>query len=81
MKASVICIEGYWKDDRKSFEHRCVVMPKGASDSMRDEILKEVRDDDVFYVFDEGEPIVGTHLDFVVEFYNPIYEIELGEVQ
>ena len=56
MKAQIICIEGYWKDDRKSFEHRCLVMPKDASDSMRDSILKELRlnDDEFFYIFEEG---------------------------
>lgn len=83
MKAQIICIEGYWKDDRKSFEHRCLVMPKDATDSMRDSILKELRlnDDEFFYIFEEGESIVGEHLDFVVVFYNPIESYELGEMQ
>jgi hypothetical protein len=81
MKAQVICIEGRWKDDRKSFEYRCLIMPKGASDSVRDEILKDVGDDSLFYIFEEGEQIVGEHLDFVVDFYNPLWEIEVGELQ
>ena len=81
MKAVVICIEGRWKDDRKSFEHRCLIMPKGASDSVRDEILKDVGDDSLFYIFEEGEQIVGQHLDFVVDFYNPLWDIEIGELQ
>lgn len=85
MKAVVICIEGYWKDERTKphsrFERRCVVMPAGATDSIRDEVLREVGDDSIFFVFEEGEAIVGEHLDFVVDFYNPISVIELGELQ
>jgi hypothetical protein len=56
-------------------------MPKGASDSVRDEILKDVGDDSLFYIFEEGEQIVGQHLDFVVDFYNPLWDIEIGELQ
>jgi len=82
MKAKIICIEGYWKDNHKPIERRCVVMPKGATDSMRDEILEEARNiGDIFFIFEEGESIVGEHLDFIVEFNNPIYEIDLGEMQ
>lgn len=81
MKAQVICIEGRWKNDRTSFEHRCLIMPKDATDSVRDEILKDVGDDSLFYIFEEGEQIVGEHLDFVVDFYNPLWDIELGELQ
>jgi hypothetical protein len=80
MKAQVVIIEGYWKDTRKSFEKRCVVMPKGATDSMRDEILDDVGKD-IFYVFEEGEQILGEHYDFVIVFYHPTREIELGELQ
>jgi hypothetical protein len=80
MKAQVICIEGRWKDDNQAFERRCLVMPKGASDSMRDEILDDVGKG-IFYVFDEDERILGEHIDFVVDFKNPISEIELGELQ
>jgi len=80
MKAKVVIIEGYWKDTRESFEKRCVVMPKDATDSMRDEILDDVGKD-IFYVFESGDPIVGEHLDFVVVFYHPVSEIELGELQ
>ena len=85
MKAQVICIEGRWNDQRtfphSHFERRCLIMPKGASDSVRDEILKDVGDDSLFYIFEEGEQIVGQHLDFVVDFYNPLWDIEIGELQ
>ena len=85
MKAQVVIVEGYWKDTRESFEKRCVVMPKQASDSMRDEALDEARCgfgvNGIFYVFEEGEQILGEHLDFVIVFYHPVDEIELGEVQ
>lgn len=80
MKAKVVIIEGYWKDTRESFEKRCVVMPKGATDSMRDEVLDDVGKD-IFYVFEAGDPIVGEHHDFVVVFYHPVNEIHLGELQ
>jgi hypothetical protein len=85
MKAKVVIIEGYWKDTRESFEKRCVVMPTGATDSMRDEVLDEACSglgfNGIFYVFESGDPIVGEHLDFVVVFYHPVSEIELGELQ
>lgn len=86
MKAKVICIEGYWKDDHKRFEHRCVVMPKGATDSIATEVLKDINgslgfQDGIFYVFGEGDRIVGEHKHFVVDFCNPIYEVDVGEVQ
>ena len=80
MKAKVVIVEGYWKDTRESFEKRCVVMPKGATDSMRDEILDDVGKD-IFYVFEEGQQILGEHYDFVIVFYHPTREIELGELQ
>ena len=81
MKAQVICIEGRWKDNNQSFERRCLVMPKDASDSMRDEIMKDFEDSQFFYIFDEGERILGEHLDFIVDFKNPISEYEVGGVQ
>ena len=81
MKAQVVIIEGYWKDTRKSFEKRCVVMPKGATDSMRDEIMKEFEDSQFFYIFNEDERILGEHRDFIVDFKNPISEYNMGAVQ
>jgi len=85
MKAKVVIVEGYWKDTRESFEKRCVVMPKGATDSMRDEVLDEARCglgfNGIFYVFDGGEQIIGEHHQFVVVFCHPVSEIELGEMQ
>ena len=85
MKAQVVIIEGYWIDTRESFEKRCVVMPKGATDSMRDEVLDEARCglgfDGIFYVFEESEQILGEHYDFVIVFYHPVNEIHLGELQ
>ena len=86
MKARVICIEGYWKDTHEKFEHRCVVMPAGATDSIATEVLKEINgslgfQDGIFYVFGEDERIVGEHKHFVVDFCNPIYELDVGELQ
>jgi hypothetical protein len=56
-------------------------MPKGLSDSMRDEILKEFEDSQFFYIFNEDERILGEHLDFIVDFKNPISEYDMGAVQ
>jgi hypothetical protein len=80
MKAKVIVVEMYWKDTRNRFEKRCVVMPEGATDAMRDAILED-DGNDIFYVFESGDPIVGEHPDFVVVFYHPVSEIELGDHQ
>ena len=81
MKAKVICIEGYWNDDplREEFEYRCLVVPKGLTDDQRTAMLELANDESLFYVFDEGERIVGKHMDFTVFFCNPITDIELGE--
>ena len=82
MKAKVICIEGYWNDEPDyRFENRCLVAPLGLSDDQRDVMLEIANDNSLFYVFDEDETIVGKHLDFTVVFYNPIYDIELGEMK
>lgn len=86
MKAKVICIEGYWKDGHKYFERRCVVMPKAATDSIATEVLKDINgslgfQDGIFYVFGEDDHIVGEHKHFVVDFCNPIYEIDMGALQ
>lgn len=92
MKAKVICIEGYWRlppgleNGHERFEHRCVVMPKGATDSMATEVLKDINgslgfQDGIFYVFGEDDHIVGYHNHFVVDFCNPLYEIDMGELQ
>jgi hypothetical protein len=84
MKAKLICIEGYWNDERtkphNKFERRCVVMPLGVKPEQHSEILGEL-DDSVFYVFDEDERIVGEHMDFTVFFYTLIREIEIGETK
>ena len=79
MKATLVIVEGYWTNTHERFEERCLIMPKGASDSMRDEILKDMGD--VFYVFNEGDQILGEHAQFVVTFYHPVRHFELGEVQ
>ena len=81
MKVKVICIEGRWKDDNQAFERRCLVMPKGASDSMRDEIMKEFEDSQFFYIFNEGERILGEKNSMVVVSFRVLEELEMGAVQ
>jgi hypothetical protein len=79
--AKLICIEGYWNDDNKPFEKRCLVMPLGLTDSMRDEVLDSLIDkNNLFYIFDAGERIMGVHRDFTVTFMNPIDELEVPAV-
>ena len=79
--AKLICIEGYWNDDNKAFEHRCLVMPLGLSDSMRDSVLDNLIDrNNLFYIFESGERIMGKHRDFTVTFINPIREMEVPAV-
>ena len=79
--AQLICIEGYWNDDNKQFEHRCLVMPLGLSDSMRDSVLDNLIDrNNLFYIFESGERIMGKHRDFTVTFINPIREMEVPAV-
>lgn len=79
--AKLICIEGYWNDDNKPFEHRCLVMPLGLSDSMRDSVLDNLIDrNNLFYIFESGERIMGKHRDFTVTFINPIDEVEVPAV-
>jgi len=79
--AKLICIEGYWNDDNKPFEHRCLVMPAELSDSMRDSVLDSLIDrNNLFYIFESGERIMGKHRDFTVTFINPMYEVEVPAV-
>lgn len=79
--AKLVCIEGYWNDDRKPLEKRCLVMPLELSDSMRDFVLDRLIDrDNLFYIFEAGERIMGAHRDFTVTFINPIREVEVPAV-
>jgi len=79
--AKLICIEGYWNDDNKPFEHRCLVMPAELSDSMRDSVLDSLLDrNNLFYIFESGERIMGKHREFTVTFINPIREMEVPAV-
>jgi len=79
--AKLICIEGYWNEDNKPFEHRCLVMPAELSDSMRDSVLDSLLDrNNLFYIFESGERIMGKHREFTVTFINPIREMEVPAV-
>ena len=80
-KAKLICIEGYWHATREPLECRCLVMPRDLTDSMRDLVLDSLIDkDNLFYVFTEGDRIMGDHSSFTVTFINPIDELEVPAV-
>jgi hypothetical protein len=80
-KAKLICIEGYWHATREPLECRCLVMPRDLTDSMRDLVLDSLIDkDNLFYVFTEGDRIMGDHPSFTVTFINPIDELEVPAV-
>lgn len=79
--AKLICVEGYWNDDNRPLEKRCLVLPIDLSDSMRDNVIDSVLDrNNLFYIFDAGERILGVHRDFTITFYNPIDEMEVPAV-
>jgi hypothetical protein len=49
---------------------------------MRDLVLDSLIDrDNLFYIFTEGDRIMGEHPSFTVTFINPIDEITTGAVQ
>lgn len=60
---SKITIWGFWNDDKVRFERTVAV----ASQPLTDEVMEQALDDeDVFYVFDFGEKILGEHFGFTV---------------
>ena len=82
MKVKVICIEGYWNDEPDCcFERRCAVLPAGELTVVQRAEMFDELTTEMFYLFEHDEPIVGKHLDFTVVFYNPVGEIDFGEMQ
>lgn len=65
MQAKVIYVRARWKDTLEVFEGKCIVLPKGITESMRDAVIEE-DNEDCFFFFDEGEQIIGEHLDFEI---------------
>lgn len=89
MKVQVIRIYGYTNRQaiRASTEplvdEDALIMPKGLSDSMRDEVLAEMyeRKQTIGYIFNEGERILGEKNSMVVVSFRVIEELEMGAVQ
>jgi len=90
MKAQVIRIYGYTKNPFAPHGHNpepldedALILPKGLSDSMRDEVLAEMyeRKQTIGYIFNEGERILGEHRAMTVVSYRTLEELEMGEVQ
>ena len=90
MKVQVIRIYGYTKNPFAPHGHNpepldeyALIMPKGLSDSMRDEVLAEMyeRKQTIGYIFNEGERILGEKNSMVVVSYRVIEEFEMGAVQ
>lgn len=71
MNAELICIEARWHDTGEQFERRCLIIPPGFSDEMRQVILDDY-DNTIFFVFDSREQVIGRHNDFTVYFFNPL---------
>lgn len=89
MKVQVIRIYGYTNRQaiRASTEplvdEDALIMPKGLSDSMRDEVISELRARGyaVGYIFNEGDRILGEKNSMVVVSFRVIEELEMGAVQ
>jgi len=90
MKVQVIRIYRYTKNPLAPHGHNptpvdedALVLPKDLSDSMRDEVISELRSSGyaVGYIFNEGERIVGEHRAMTVVSFRVIEEFEMGEVQ
>ena len=90
MKVQVIRIYGYTKNPFAPHGHNpepldedALVLPKDLSDSMRDEVISELRSRcyAVGYIFNEGETIIGEHRAMTVVSYRTLEEFEMGEVQ
>ena len=90
MKVQVIRIYGYTKNPLAPHGHNptpvdedALILPKGLSDSMRDEVLAEMyeRKQTIGYIFNEGERILGENSSMIVVSYRTLEEFEMGEVQ
>ena len=90
MKVQVIRIYGYTKNPLAPHGHNptpvdedALILPKGLSDSMRDEVLAEMyeRKQTIGYIFNEGERILGENNSMIVVSYRTLEEFEMGEVQ
>lgn len=90
MKVQVIRIYGYAKNPFAPHGHNptpidedALILPKGLSDSMRDEVLAEMyeRKQTIGYIFNEGAPIIGEHNSMTVVSYRILEELEMGAVQ
>jgi len=77
MRVVRIRIHGMYKMPfNNHFSANALVMPLGLTDSMRDDVLKKYHD--TFYVFDEGDPIVGEHRTFEVFSFDVIDDMEVS---
>lgn len=66
-----IDVHGRYNDGRRFYKHRCAVLTREADalDVYAFEALVLTLEDrdDVFYVFDHSDTVVGQHFDFAVE--------------
>jgi hypothetical protein len=90
MKVQVIRIYGYTKNPLTPHGHNptpvdedALVLPKDLSDSMRDEVISELRSCGyaVGYIFNEGDRILGENSSMIVISYRFLEELEMGAVQ
>jgi len=89
MKVQVIRIYGYTNraairaSTEPLVDEDALILPKGLSDSMRDEVISELRSSGyaVGYIFNEGDRILGENSSMIVVSYRTLEEFEMGEVQ
>ena len=83
MKVQIIRIKGYETRNAVPFTEDAVIMPKDLSDSMRDDVLRELRNNHyaIGFIFNEGDLIVGEHRFMTVTSYQLLEELEMVAVQ
>ena len=57
-----IQVWGYWQDDKARFERTVAVLHSRDPEAME----AALDDEQVFYVFEQGEPILGHHYGFTI---------------
>jgi len=81
MKAKVIQVNGHWSDGARITRRNCLILPRDMPDSVCDEVMSQVQDEDIVYVFSDTDDVPGNHAHITIDSYEPVYEINLGALQ